>query len=125
MFNNIYKNKKVLVTGHTGFKGSWLCTWLKMLGAEVCGYSLEPNTEPSLYKALGLGEKISKFSKVLELTSSNVLIIVCSDSYAANELYYVKTKLLENMNEKVKNLGIEIKDIKFDYKKWKEQEYDK
>ena len=65
-----------------------------------------------------VGEKISKFSKVLELTSNNVLIIVCSDSYAANELYYVKTKLLENMNEKVKKLGIEIKDIKFDYKKW-------
>ncbi len=65
-----------------------------------------------------VGEKISKFSKVLELTSNNVLIIVCSDYYAANELYYVKTKLLENMNEKVRNLGIEIKDIKFDYKKW-------
>ncbi len=44
MFNDIYKNKKVLVTGHTGFKGSWLCMWLKMLGSEVCGYSLAPNT---------------------------------------------------------------------------------
>ncbi len=60
MFNNIYKNKKVLVTGHTGFKGSWLCIWLKMLGAEVCGYSLKPNTEPSLFKELSIGEKISK-----------------------------------------------------------------
>ena len=60
MFNNIYKNKKVLVTGHTGFKGSWLCLWLKTLGSEVCGYSLEPNTEPSLFKELTIGEKISK-----------------------------------------------------------------
>ena len=49
-----------------------------------------------------VGEKISKFSKVLQLTSDNTLIIVCSDSYAANELYFVKDKLLEDMNEKVK-----------------------
>ena len=65
-----------------------------------------------------VGEKISKFSKFLQLTSNNVLIITC---YAANELYYVKSKLIESMNEKLKKLGIEIKDIKFDYKKWKEQ----
>lgn len=41
-FNNVYKGKKVLVTGHTGFKGSWLSIWLRELGAEVIGYSLEP-----------------------------------------------------------------------------------
>ena len=40
----IYKNKKVFITGHTGFKGSWLSLWLKKLGANVCGYSLEPDT---------------------------------------------------------------------------------
>ncbi len=45
MFNNIYKNKTVLVTGHTGFKGSWLAIWLKMLGANVVGYALDPYTE--------------------------------------------------------------------------------
>ena len=39
---NFWKGKKVLITGHTGFKGSWLAFWLRMLGAEVCGYSLEP-----------------------------------------------------------------------------------
>lgn len=42
MFLNIYKNKKVLVTGHTGFKGSWLILWLKILGADVYGFSLKP-----------------------------------------------------------------------------------
>jgi CDP-glucose 4,6-dehydratase len=47
MFENSYQNKKVLVTGHTGFKGSWLIKWLEMLGAEVQGISLEPNTEPN------------------------------------------------------------------------------
>jgi len=39
MFNNIYKGKVVLVTGHTGFKGSWLTSWLLELGANVIGYS--------------------------------------------------------------------------------------
>jgi CDP-glucose 4,6-dehydratase len=45
-----YRNKKVLVTGHTGFKGSWLCKLLANFGAEVIGYSLNPPTEPSLFK---------------------------------------------------------------------------
>lgn len=60
MFNNIYKNKRVFLTGHTGFKGSWLALWLTKLGAEVCGYSLEPNTEPSMFKELGIENKIAK-----------------------------------------------------------------
>ena len=45
-----YKYKKVFVTGHTGFKGSWLCKILSSFGAEVCGYSLYPSTEPSLFE---------------------------------------------------------------------------
>ena len=47
VFNNVYKGKKVLVTGHTGFKGSWLCKWLEIMGADVVGFSLEPNTIPN------------------------------------------------------------------------------
>ena len=47
-----YKGKRVLVTGHTGFKGSWLCVLLSYLGAEVYGYALEPDTEPSLFSIL-------------------------------------------------------------------------
>ena len=68
MFNNIYKNKKVFLTGHTGFKGSWLSLWLTYLGAQVCGYSLEPNTEPSMFKELIIGEKITKsvFGDILD-----------------------------------------------------------
>ena len=42
MFNNIYQGKRVFLTGHTGFKGSWLALWLTKLGAEVCGYSHAP-----------------------------------------------------------------------------------
>jgi len=58
MFNNIYKDKKVLVTGHTGFKGTWLCLWLKILRAKVIGYSLEPNTKPSMFEALNLSKDL-------------------------------------------------------------------
>lgn len=48
--NSIYKGKKVFITGHTGFKGSWLCLWLYSLGAKVTGYALNPPTNPSLYE---------------------------------------------------------------------------
>ena len=58
-FGDVYKNKTVLVTGHTGFKGSWLSEWLLLLGANVVGYSLpEPPTEPSHFAALHLGEHL-------------------------------------------------------------------
>lgn len=49
MDRNFWKNKKVFVTGHTGFKGSWLCLWLSRLGAQVSGYALVPPTDPSLF----------------------------------------------------------------------------
>ena len=52
---NIWKDKKVLVTGHTGFKGSWLCLWLNKMGANVSGLSLiDPVSSPDLYSILDL-----------------------------------------------------------------------
>lgn len=57
-FRNAYKNKKVLITGHTGFKGTWLSLWFTRLGAKVIGYSLEPPTEPNLFESIGLEDKI-------------------------------------------------------------------
>lgn len=53
-----YNNKKVFVTGHTGFKGTWLCRILTGAGAHVTGYSLEPPTEPNLFSASGVSEKM-------------------------------------------------------------------
>ena len=53
-----YKGKKVLVTGHTGFKGSWMCQALINVGAEVAGYALEPPTKPSLFEILNLSQNI-------------------------------------------------------------------
>ena len=54
-----YRDKNVLVTGHTGFKGAWLCEWLLGLGAEVAGFSLEPPTTPSLFDQLGLSSRMN------------------------------------------------------------------
>ena len=56
---NFFARKKVFVTGHTGFKGAWLCLWLHRLGAEVTGYALEPPTEPSLYRLARIDELVT------------------------------------------------------------------
>jgi CDP-glucose 4,6-dehydratase len=53
-FGGIFRGERVLVTGHTGFKGAWLALWLKELGACVTGYSVDVPTDPSLFEALGL-----------------------------------------------------------------------
>lgn len=58
IFNNFYKGKRVLVTGHTGFKGSWLSIWLHELGAEIIGVALDPFTERDNYVLSGIGNKI-------------------------------------------------------------------
>lgn len=58
MFNNIYKDKTVLVTGHTGFKGAWLSLWLTLLGAKVVGYALDTDIERSIYKRANIEKRI-------------------------------------------------------------------
>ena len=57
-----WNGKKVFVTGHTGFKGSWLCLWLHFLGADVIGYALAPPTTPSLYELAGVDQLIHSIS---------------------------------------------------------------
>lgn len=54
MFSNVYQDRSVFITGHTGFKGSWLALWLQQLGARVTGFSLPPATEPNHWALLGL-----------------------------------------------------------------------
>lgn len=56
---DFYRGKRVLVTGHTGFKGAWLCHMLTMAGAEVTGFALEPPTEPSIFKLSGIEKDIN------------------------------------------------------------------
>lgn len=56
---SFYKNKKVLITGHTGFKGSWMCKMLMNAGAQVTGYALEPPTKPGLFELCGLSHQMN------------------------------------------------------------------
>ncbi|MHA1936573.1 MAG: CDP-glucose 4,6-dehydratase, partial [Candidatus Thorarchaeota archaeon] len=62
MFKNRYANKRVLVTGHTGFKGSWLTLWLLRLGAKVSGFSSYLPSSPCNYEVLRLKERIKDYS---------------------------------------------------------------
>lgn len=59
MSRAFWRNRSVLVTGHTGFKGAWLVAWLRRLGADVSGYALEPSTSPNLFDAANIGDGIS------------------------------------------------------------------
>lgn len=57
----IFKNRRILITGHTGFKGSWLCLLLHKLGAEVFGYALDPPTKPSLFNDIYINKLITSY----------------------------------------------------------------
>lgn len=59
MFNDLYRNKRVFLTGHTGFKGSWMAEWLCMLGAEVHGFALDPQAHETLYGQLDLASRLA------------------------------------------------------------------
>ncbi len=83
MYKNFYQNKKVLVTGATGFKGSWLCLWLNMLGAKVYGIGYNPNNNKNLFYQLKLNKKIKvfhcdiknleKLSKIIKRTKPTII----------------------------------------------------
>jgi len=75
MFGEIYKNKKVLITGNTGFKGSWLTIWLLKLGARVYGISKDIPTKPSIFEELALEKRILHYNKdVRDLKSVKEII---------------------------------------------------
>ena len=74
VYRTFWKGKRVFLTGHTGFKGSWLSLWLEDMGAVVKGFSLEPNTEPSLFEvakvSLGIESEIGDIRDYEKLKSS-------------------------------------------------------
>lgn len=107
-----YKGKKVLVTGHTGFKGSWLCKILIEAGADVIGYALEPSTQPNLYTIIGLENQmnsiigdirdIEHLKKVFEEVQPELVIHLAAqpivrDSYK-NPVYTYETNVMGTVN---------------------------
>ncbi len=73
---NFWQGKKVLITGHTGFKGSWLTLWLDKLGAEIMGYALEPDYDKSLFNQLNLKERCeNKIEDILDKKTLEKVII--------------------------------------------------
>jgi CDP-glucose 4,6-dehydratase len=68
---SFYFGRKVFITGHTGFKGAWLCLWLHQLGAKVTGYALPPPTEPSLFELCGIGSLVH--SVIADVRDANSL----------------------------------------------------
>ena len=82
MFNDLYKNKRVLLTGHTGFKGSWLAEWLLALGAEVTGLSLPPPTNPALFDQLGLAARLNhRVGDIRDLGTVRAALAACQPDY--------------------------------------------
>ena len=107
-----YRDKRVLVTGHTGFKGSYICKLLIMLGADVTGYSLEPPTEPALFNILKLSESmnsiigdirdLSKLQSVFTETKPEIVIHMAAqpivrESYS-NPVYTYDVNVMGTVN---------------------------
>lgn len=78
LFNNIYKGRRVLITGHTGFKGSWICLYLNKLGADVYGYALEPPTKPSLFEEAKIKKTVT--SHTGDIRDYNKLLSVVQET---------------------------------------------
>jgi CDP-glucose 4,6-dehydratase len=79
---NFWKNRRVFITGHTGFKGGWTSLWLSSLGAKVYGYSLPPPTSPSFFLITKLHKKISKsfFGNIIDLKNLTKAISIAKPS---------------------------------------------
>jgi CDP-glucose 4,6-dehydratase len=81
-FANCYLGKRVLITGHTGFKGAWLAEWLLSLGAEVTGFALPPPTTPSLFDQLSLKTRLRHIEgDVRDLTAVRAAVAACQPDF--------------------------------------------
>lgn len=110
MFRNIYNGKNVLITGNTGFKGSWLAYWLLKLGANVSGFSLTPNTNPNHFSILNLEYEtffnnindLQELKKVIKKTSPEIIFHLAAQplvrySYI-NPIETIQTNVLGTTN---------------------------
>lgn len=109
---SFFKGKKVLVTGHTGFKGTWMCRTLIGAGAEVTGYSLEPPTDPNLFSMAEIEDKMNsviadirdldRLSRVFRETAPEIVIHLAAqpivrDSYK-EPVYTYETNVMGTVN---------------------------
>lgn len=109
---NFYKNRKILVTGHTGFKGTWMCKVLTMMGADVTGYALKAPTNPSLFDMCGVASEINSvegdirdlehLKKVFESVQPEIVIHMAAqplvrESYQ-NPVYTYETNVMGTVN---------------------------
>lgn len=109
---SFYNGKKVLITGHTGFKGTWLCRLLLDAGAEVTGYSLEPPTEPSIFNLTDMGNQmhsvigdirdLDKLMEVFRETEPEIVLHLAAqpivwESYK-NPVYTYETNVMGTVN---------------------------
>ena len=127
MFNNFYKNKKVLITGHTGFKGTWMTCWLLELGAKVIGVSDSIPTNPSMFIELNLKDRIShnlfdvrdynKISTLIKNEQPDVIFHLAAQAIVSESfndpLNTISTNVLGTVNilESLKQIDYEIKCI--------------
>ena len=77
--SNFWRGKRVLLTGHTGFKGGWLALWLRRLGAEVTGVALAPNTQPSLFELARIADVLN--SHICDIRDSSALTQIIRDAH--------------------------------------------
>lgn len=107
MFNNVFRDKKVLVTGHTGFKGSWLAEWLTILGAKVTGYSLYLPSEPCHFATLDLERRMdsvmgdildaSKLKKVFASVKPDIVLHLAAQPIVSTSIKDPVTNYMTNV----------------------------
>ena len=129
---SFWKNKKVFLTGHTGFKGSWLSLWLQYLGADLTGYALTPPTKPSLFEVANVKKNmrsiigdirdLSRLKKYLKESKAEILIHMAAqplvrysylnpvETYATNVMGTVNVLEVARMNSKIKAILIVTSD---------------
>jgi len=137
---NFWKNKKVFITGHTGFKGSWLCLYLNLLGSDVYGYSLEPPSNPNLFDVANIKSIISSvigdvrdidfLDKTIKKIKPDIVIHMAAqslvrysysypvDTYSTNVMGLVNILQVARNYENIKSIIVVTSDKCYENREW-------